>query len=106
MFIIVPLSLIIGIAIIVLTVMKVERGPLKIFLLTAGASLTGLAVFAFLHNVVYGAFIHFFGANFWNGGDEPVFFILAVIICPLGFIVGATGSIVIAVKRLISKYRQ
>jgi len=97
------LPLAIGIAIIVLTVMKGEHGLLKIFMLTTGASLAGFAVFAFLHNVVYGLFIHFFGANFWSGGDEPFFFILAVIVCPLGVIVGAIGSIVIAIKRLLAR---
>jgi len=30
--------------------------------------------------------------------DEPVFFIIAVIICPIGFLVGAIGSIVLGVK--------
>ena len=99
-------SLVIGIIVIVLTIMRVERGLLRIFLLTAGASLAGFAVFAFLHNVVYGAFIFFFGEDFWKGGDEPFFFILASIICPLGFAVGIVGSIVIAVKRRISGNKQ
>ena len=106
MFVILPLALVIGIAVIVLTVMKVERGLLRVFLLTAGASLVGFPVFSFLHNAVYGALIHFFGEGFWKGGDEPFFFIIAVIICPLGFIVGIIGSIKIAVKRRISENKK
>ena len=89
---------VIGVPLIVLTIKRVEKGLLKIFLLTVGASLTGFPVFALLHNLVYGLFIHFFGADLWNGGDEPFFFILAVFICPLGFIVGAIGSIVLAIR--------
>ena len=72
---------------------------LKKFLLLTGASFIGFFVFIFLHNLVYGLFIHFWGADFWNGGDEPFFFIMAIIVCPLGFLVGAIGSIVLAVKR-------
>ena len=34
-----------------------------------------------------------------NGGDEPVFFIIAIVVCPIGFLVGAVGSIVLAIRR-------
>ncbi|MEJ2740186.1 MAG: hypothetical protein P8105_10230 [Dehalococcoidia bacterium] len=88
-----------GIVLIILTVKRVEKGLLKKFLLTTGASVVGIPVFIILHNLIYGAFIHFFGKGFWNGGDEPFFFIMAVIVCPLGFLVGFIGSIVLAVKR-------
>ena len=88
-----------GIALIVLTVKYAEKGLLKKFLLTTGASVIGIPVFIILHNLVYGACIHFFGEGFWNGGDEPFFFIMAVIVCPLGFLVGFIGSIVLAVKK-------
>ena len=57
MYIMLIPSFIIGIAIIILTVMRMERGLLKVFLLTAGASLAGFPVFALLHNAVYGVFI-------------------------------------------------
>ncbi|MCL5986810.1 MAG: hypothetical protein M1371_09675 [Actinobacteria bacterium] len=90
-----------GIAIIVLTIKAKLKGLIKKFLLLAGASITGILVFALLHNLVYGLFIYFFGANFWDriGGDEPFFFILATIVCPIGFLVGAIGSIVLLSKR-------
>ena len=92
-----------GIVLIILTVKRVEKGLLKKFLLTTGASVIGIPVFIILHNLIYGAFIHFFGEGFWNGGDEPFFFIMAVIVCPLGFIVGFVGSIVLAVKKARQK---
>jgi hypothetical protein len=92
-----------GIVLIILTVKRVEKGLLKKFLLTTGASVIGIPVFIILHNLIYGAFIHFFGEGFWNGGDEPFFFIMAVIVCPLGFIVGFVGSIVLAVNKARQK---
>jgi len=70
----------------------------KFFLLT-GASAAGFFVSFLLHNAIYALFIYFFGEGFWSGGDEPFFFIMAVFVCPLGFLVGAIGSIVIRVKK-------
>jgi len=89
-----------GAALIFFTVKEKVGGILKKFLLLTGASAAGFFVFVFLHNAIYGLFIHFFGADFWNGGDEPVFFIMAIVVCPLGFLVGAVGSIVLAIKKL------
>jgi hypothetical protein len=103
MFILFWALLIVGVAGLVVIIKRVEKGLLKTFLLTAGASLTGIPVFIFLHNAVYGVFIHFFGNDFWKDGDEPVFFVLALIICPLGILVGVMGSIVIGVKRTSQK---
>lgn len=71
-----------------LTVKAKATGTLKKFLLLTGASAVGFPVFAVLHNVVSGLL------NF----EEPVFFFLAVIVCPIGFLVGAVGTIVIAGK--------
>ena len=90
---------VVGVALIVRTARRVEKGLLKNFILTAGASLIGIPVFILLHNVVYGVFIHFFGKGFWKGGDEPFFFIMALIVCPLGFLVGLIGSIVMIIKK-------
>jgi len=88
--------LLLGGALIVLTVREKVGGMLKKFFLLTGASSTGVFVFVLLHNLVYGLFIHFFGAGFWDRiglGDEPFFFIMATLVCPLGFLVGAVGSI-------------
>jgi len=55
-----------------------------------------------LHNLFYALFIKLFGTNFWDRigvGDEPFFFILATIICPIAFLVGVIGSIVIFIRR-------
>ena len=62
-----------GIALIVVVLReKVSGMPKKFFLLT-GASSAGLLIFILLHNAIYGLFIQYFGADFWNGGDEPFF---------------------------------
>jgi hypothetical protein len=96
------ISLLLGVALIVLTVREKVRGMLRKFFLLAGASAVGLPVFAVLHNLVYGLFIYFFGENFWTRvglEDEPFFFMMAIFVCPLGFLVGAIGSIVLRVKK-------
>ena len=91
-----------GVALIFFTVKEKVGGTLKKFLLLTGASAAGVFVSVLLHNAIYGLFIHFFGADFWDRigpGDEPVFFIMAIFVCPAAFIVGTVGSIVLAVKK-------
>jgi len=95
--------LLLGVALLVFTLREKIAGLLKAFFLLTAASAVGVFVFILLHNAVYGLFIHFFGEGFWNGGDEPVFFILAVIVCPLGFLVGAVGSIVLRIREARSQ---
>jgi hypothetical protein len=77
-----------GVTLLVLTVKTKVGGMLKKFLLVTGASVVGLPVFAILHNVVSGLF----------NTEEAVFFIIATIVCPIGFLVGAVGTIVLAIK--------
>ncbi len=92
--------LLLGAALIVFTIREKVQGMLKKFLILTGASSAGVVISVLLHNAIYGLSIYFFGADFWNGGDEPVFFVMAVFICPIGFLVGAVGSIILALKRL------
>jgi len=61
---------------------------LKKFLLTMAIA-AGTFVFSVIaHNAVSAAF----------GTEEPVFFTVAVTLCPAAFLVGAVGSIVMAIK--------
>jgi len=83
-----------GMALLFLTVKTKVRGILKKFLLLTGASAVGLPVFALLHNVVSGLF----------NIEEPVFFIMAVFVCPIAFLVGAVGTIGLAIKNKQVKY--
>ena len=98
--------LLLGVALIFFTVKEKVGGMLKKFLILTGASSAGFFVSILLHDAFYGLLIYWFGADFWNGGDEPFFFIMAIFVCPLGFLVGAVGSIVLAIKRLrmVKKY--
>lgn len=78
---------------------------LRIFLLVTGISLGVFIISVFLHNVIYGLCILWFGEDFWgrNGaGDEPVFFIIALL-SVVGFVVGLIGSLVMFIKGLFSR---
>jgi hypothetical protein len=91
-----------GVALIFLTVKKKVKGMLKKFLILTGVFAVGFFVFAFLHNVVYGLFIQLFGPDFWDRiglTDEPFFFFLAVVVCPIGFLIGVVGSIALFIRR-------
>ena len=67
-----------------------KKFSLKKFLLLMGISAGAFVVSVLLHNGISALF----------GIEEPVFFIIAVFLCPIGFLVGAVGSIVLAIKRL------
>ncbi|HBG77697.1 MAG TPA: hypothetical protein DDW84_02445 [Phycisphaerales bacterium] len=77
-----------GIVLIALTVRLKELKTQKIFFILTGVSAAGIPVCAILHNVVYALFFHGKG-----GGDEAVFFILAIIMLPALFVIGTIGSI-------------
>ena len=76
----------------------------KVFFILTGASGFGIGFSLAMHGLVYFVAIKLFGEGIWNnvpGNDEPVFFILATIVCPLALLVGAIGSIVlIAMKKV------
>lgn len=71
----------------------------KTFMLIAGISLGALVISIFLHNAISALAMHFLGIEF----EEPVFFIVATIICPLGLAVGVIGSLVMYFKGLFSR---
>ena len=97
------LLLVFGIVIILITIKRKVTGKLKKFQLLAGASALGIPVFAVLHNVSYMLGVTWFGESAFGNGDEPVFFILAVIVCPLGLLVGGIGSIIIRIRHRRTK---
>jgi hypothetical protein len=69
------------------------RKRLKAFLLIAGISLAVFIISVVLHNALSGLF----------GVEEPVFFIIAIVISPLALAVGIAGSLVIFIKGLFGK---
>jgi len=94
--------ILLSIVLIVLTFKKKVEGKLKKFLLLTGISPLAMVVSIILHNLVYAVFIIFFGQNFWERvglGDEPFFFLLAVVVCPIAFLIGLVGSVILLIKR-------
>ena len=77
-----------GVTLLVLTLKRKVEGVLKLFLLLTGSSAAGFAVFVLLHNLVSALF----------DIEEPVFFALATVVCPLGFLAGIVGTIILTIK--------
>jgi len=78
---------------------------LKKYLILTAASIAGFVICVILHNVIYGLLIYLFGENFWDKieiSDEPFFFLLAVFVCPILFLIGVVGSIVLIIKKIIN----
>jgi len=95
-----------GIALLVFTLREKAEGLLKAFLLLAAAAAVGVFVFVLLHNGFYAlammsSYIPVLGPvlEFLHAA----FFIIAVIVCPLGFLVGAIGAIVLRIKGAASR---
>jgi hypothetical protein len=90
-----------GIVLVVCTLREKVGGWLKRFFLLAGASSAGFFLAILLHNAFYalaeasanipvlGALLEFL---------HVIFFFIAVPVCPLGFLVGAVGAIVVGAK--------
>lgn len=91
---IIAVLMILGVILIVLTVQKDVEGTSRILLLLTGASAAGMSIFAILHNLITAIFIKFFRVS--KNFDEPVFFILATVACPLGFLAGAVGTLAVS----------
>ena len=88
-----------GVVLTVLTVRLHETRTQKTFFILTGVSAAGIPVCAILHNLVYALFIELFGKEFWGPrGDEPFFFILAVLVCPALFVIGAAASGVLLIR--------
>ncbi len=90
-----------GIALIFLTLKQRVMGTIKRFLILTGSSATGFFVFIFLHNMFYGLAIMTNQIPILSFVIEILhiaFFIIAIFVCPLGFMIGAIGSIIIFIK--------
>jgi hypothetical protein len=84
-----------GMWLIVLTVKKRVQGKLRAFLILTGVCAAGIILGIVLHNLVYALFIYLFGPDFWTKlgtNDEFIFFILGIVICPIGLVIGMIGS--------------
>jgi hypothetical protein len=89
-------------ALVVLTAKLKESGVRKFFFILTVASAIGIPVCAILHNLVFALCIKY-NCIYWSGSDEPVFFILALLVCPALFILGILGSIVLLISARLKK---
>jgi hypothetical protein len=78
------LFFLLGTMLIVLTLKSKVKGKLKAYLLLTGFSSAGVFIAIILHNLVSALF----------NVEEPVFFIIAIIVCPICFLIGLIRSIV------------
>ncbi len=91
-----------GLALIFLTFRNKVEGKLKKFLILTGLAATGFFVSVFLHNAFYALAIitsQIFILNYIMEILHVTFFFIGVLICPLGFLVGLIGSLILLNKR-------
>ncbi|MBA7650086.1 hypothetical protein ES703_57887 [subsurface metagenome] len=87
---------------ITLTLKQKVEGKLKKYLILTGASAAGFFVFAFLHNIFYGLgeiTSHITILSYLMKAFEVAFFLIAIFACPIGFLIGVIGTIVIFNKK-------
>jgi hypothetical protein len=90
-----------GLALISLTIKGKIKGKLKKILILTGLSATGFFVSIFLHNAFYALSTitsRIIGLNYLIEALSTAFFITAIFICPLGFLVGLVGSLILLAK--------
>ncbi len=93
---------ILGSVLIGLTLVQKVEGKLKKFLMLTGASAAGFFVFALLHNIFYAlgqVTGHITILSYLMKAFEVIFFLIAIFACPIGFLIGVIGSIVLFIKK-------
>ena len=93
---------ILGSVLIGLTLVQKVEGKLKKFLMLTGASAAGFFVFALLHNIFYGLEQitgHITILSYLIKAFEVIFFLIAIFACPIGFLIGVIGTIVMFSKK-------
>jgi len=94
-----------GVALLVLTLRQGIEGKPKKFLLLTGGSAAAVFVCVLLHNFLYALAIlteHILVLHYLFEFLHAAFFVVGVLACPLGFVVGVIGSVVQLRKRLPS----
>ena len=91
-----------GAALIFLTVKSKIKGKHRKLLLLTGVSAAGFFVSIVLHNLLYALAIvasHIIILKYIFEFLHAVFFILAIVVCPLGFLIGAIGCTTIFINK-------
>lgn len=93
---------ILGSVLIGLTLVQKVEGKLKKLLILTGVSAAGFFVFALLHNIFYAlaqVTSHITLLNYLMKAFEVIFFLTVIFACPIGFVIGAIGTIVMFNKK-------
>ena len=93
---------ILGSVLIGLTLIQKVEGKLKKFLILTGTSAAGFFIFALLHNIFYALAQvtgHIAILNYLMKAFEVIFFLVAIFACPIGFLVGVIGTIIMFNKK-------
>jgi hypothetical protein len=90
-----------GFILVLLTLKQRVKGKLRKFLLLTGASAAGVFIGILLHNFLYALAIlteKIVVLHYLMEILHGTFFIIATLICPIGFLIGAIGSAVVLLK--------
>jgi len=96
------LCFLLGLALLILSVRWKQRTLLRVFWILAGASTTGSALGSVLHNVFYALATVTSNWPILSAAIEVLevaFFLVATLLCPVAFLVGTVGAIVLMVRR-------
>jgi len=96
------LCFLLGLALLILSARWRERSSLRTFWILAGASPAGAALGSVLHNVFYALATVTGNWPVLNTAMEVLeatFFVVATLLCPVAFLVGTVGAIVLLVRR-------
>ncbi len=91
-----------GTALLILTAKSKIKGKQRKFLILTGVSATGFFISILLHNLLYALAIvsaQIVILKYLFEFLHATFFIVGVIVCPLGFILGAVGTKIIINKK-------
>lgn len=91
-----------GVGLIAATVKEKIKGKLKNFLVLTGGSAAGFFVSVLLHNFLYAlgvATVSIKVLHYLLEFLHTAFFLIAIFVCPLGFLIGAIASAVLFTKK-------
>jgi len=96
------LCFLLGLALLIFSVRWKQRTLLRTFWILAGASTAGFALGSVLHNAFYALATVTGKWPILNAAMEVLevaFFLIATLLCPVAFLVGTVGAIVLIVRR-------
>jgi hypothetical protein len=96
------LFFLLGFLLVIFTLREKVKGWLKFFLLLTGLSAAGFSLFGVLHNLFYALNIIWADITILRYLTEwlhVAYFLIAVLVCPVTFLIGLIGSIILFLKK-------